>query len=411
MNFRGMTIGKMLISAIGVIALFVLVVFSGMIFENVGADEVVVIQSPVKGVLEWYTTPGLKWQGFGTPTHYKKRFQYWFSVAADQGKTADQSIKIRFNDGGHGFISGSVSCDMPLDEDHLNMLHAKYGSQAAVEHELVRTVYEKAIYMTGPLMSSKESYAEKRNQLISFIEDQAVNGVYQTSVKQTRDKDLITGTEKTVFVVDLVPDASAPAKLRREEISPLSTFGLKSYNLSINQIRYDPIVEEQIATQQRAIMEVQTAMAESRKAEQRALTAEQEGKANAAKSRWEQEVIKAREVTKAEQIFQVAEWDKKAADQYKQAQVLRGEGDGAYKRLVMEADGALAQKLATYEAVMGRFAQEFGKQKWVSEVSFGGSGASGGDQLSAMINLLSMQALESLGLNLKIPHGQGVKQK
>jgi hypothetical protein len=411
MNFREMTFGKILVSAIGVIAFFVLVVFSGMIFENVGADEIVVIQSPVKGVLEWYTTPGLKWQGFGTPTHYKKRFQYWFSIATDQGKNADQSIKIRFNDGGHGFISGSVSCDMPLDEDHLNMLNAKYGSQAAVEHELVRTVYEKAIYMTGPLMSSKESYAEKRNQLISFIEDQAVNGVYQTSVKQTRDKDLITGTEKTVFVVDLVPDASAPAKLRREEISPLSTFGLKSYNLSINQIRYDPIVEEQIATQQRAIMEVQTAMAESRKAEQRALTAEQEGKANAAKSRWEQEVIKAREVTKAEQIFQVAEWDKKAADQYKQAQVLRGEGDGAYKRLVMEADGALAQKLATYEAVMGRFAQEFGKQKWVSEVNFGGSGASGGDQLSSMINLLSMQALESLGLNLKIPHGQGVKQK
>ena len=40
-----------------------------------------------------------------------------------------------------------------------------------------------------------------------------------------------------------------------------------------------------------------------------------------------------------------AEQKKLAAAEYKQEQTLRGEGDAAYKRLVMKADGALQQKL------------------------------------------------------------------
>ena len=34
--------------------------------------------------------------------------------------------------------------------------------------------------MTGPLMSSKESYAEKRNELLRLMEDQVQRGVYRT---------------------------------------------------------------------------------------------------------------------------------------------------------------------------------------------------------------------------------------
>lgn len=40
--------------------------------------------------------------------------------------------------------------------------------------------------MTGPLMSSKESYAEKRTNLIRFIEDQISNGVYKTAQKDIK---------------------------------------------------------------------------------------------------------------------------------------------------------------------------------------------------------------------------------
>lgn len=77
-----------------------------------------------------------------------------------------------------------------------------------------------------------------------------------------------------------------------------------------------------------------------------------------------------------------------AAVEYKQEQILRGEGDGAYKRLVIEADGALAQKLETYEKVMGRFAAAIEKRKWVPEVQMGGgAGTDSGSKFSMPLQM------------------------
>lgn len=407
-TFLNMTVGRMMALVFGVILLIVLIFSTGMIFENVPAENIVVIQSPISGELNWYTDPGLKWQGFGKVTYYKKSFQYWFSSQSDQGKRDDQAIKIRFNDGGHGKISGSVRVDFPADKEKLTALHTRYGSQTAIEQELVRPAFERSIYMSGPLMSSAESYAERRNQLIYYIEDQASQGIYKTTTRLQKTKDPITGAEKTIALVELIKSDKSPGGLERSETSPLQDFGLKSYNLSINDMTYDTEVEEQIKSQQRAIMKVQTAIAESREAEQRAITAEQEGRANAAKSKWEQEVIKARVVTEGEQKKEVAKLNRDAAEFYKQEQILRGEGDARYKEMVMAADGALTPKLEAYKEVMNRAFQELGKQKWVPEVMLGGgsNNATGGDQLTSMINLLSMQALKNLGLDLTIPKGQ-----
>ena len=390
--------------AIGVVLVIVLAAFSTRIFQNVAADEVVVIQSPLSGDLVWYTSPGLKWQGFGKVTSYKKSFQYWFSSKKDQGSKTDESISTTFNDGGHAMVSGSVRVDMPLDSDKLTALHSKYGSPEAIEKELVRPAFERSIYMSGPLMSSAESYSERRNQFIHYIEDQASLGLFQTTTHLQRTKDPISGNEKTVNVVALVADPKAPGGFARSEDSPITLFGLHAYNLSINEIKYDETVEKQIQTQQQAIMQIQTAIAESRKAEQKALTAEQEGRAEATKTKWAQEAIKAQAVTEGEQKKDVARLSKESAEFYKQEQILKGEGDAAYKKAVIEADGALAQKLETYKTVMGGFAREFGRQKWVPEIVMGsGSTNADGNQANNMMNLLSAQALKSLGLDLSIP--------
>ena len=91
--------------------------------------------------------------------------------------------------------------------------------------------------MTGPLMSSKQSSAEKRNDLLSFIEDQAKVGVYKTRVLERKEIDPLSGKEKTVAITELVRD-SVGMVLRQDE-SPLSKFGINVYNLSLNQIKYD----------------------------------------------------------------------------------------------------------------------------------------------------------------------------
>ena len=368
---------------------------------HVDQDQIMAIQYP-NGSLGWFENGGFHLQWFGKVTKFPKRSQYWFSAKNDQGDTVDQSIKVRFNDGGHGSISGSVAWELPSDTAHLTALYQKYGNQHAIEQDLVRTVVEKAVYMTGPLMSSKESYAERRNDLIRFIEDQIANGVYQTETVESQVTDALTGEKRTVNVVRI---KELNGQTLRQESSPLRDFGIRTYNLAVNNLEYDGTVEHQIEQQQAAIMQVQTAIAQAKQAEQAAITAAKTGEAEAAKAKWEQEVVKARAVTEAQQRLDVATLDAKAAEQFKIAETLRGEGEANRRRAVMQADGALQKKLDAWIQVNEYYADAIKNHQgdWVPRVQMGGGGGNGGSNADALIQMFTAKTAHDLNLSMDLP--------
>jgi len=392
---------KIIFAVFGVVILFVVVSLSGRMAEDVPADSIVVIQDPIDGDLHWHISPGMKKQNFGKVTKYKKSMQYWFSVKEDQGKKTDQSIKIRFNDGGHAYLSGSLRYDLPLDSENLNKLHAKYTTNKAIEKELIAPVVEKAVYMTGPLMSSKESYAERRTQLINYIEDQISRGVYDMITKEEKGIDIMTGKETTITKIQL--KRTKEGKIIRAEKSPLEMFNIKVYNLSINSVRYDAIVEKQIEAQQVAIMQVQTAIAEAKQAEQKAKTVEKEGEAEAARTKWAQEAIKAKFVTEAQQRLEIAVLDKQTAEQRKQEDILLGQGEAERKKLAMIADGALTQKINAYVEIMKNFAIHLGQQKWVPDTQIvNGSDSQQSSNITQFMDILTTKALKDLSLDMSV---------
>ena len=380
-----------------IVLLAFLFIFSFKMLETVGASEIVVVQYP-NGKLEVYNTPGIKFQGFGSITRYKKSFQYWFSKAGDQGGENDESIKVRFNDGGHAQLSGSCRIDLPSDVASIIQLHTKYGSQEAIERALVRTVIEKAVYMTGPLMSSKESSSTKRTDLINFIADQAEKGVYKTRQVEKKVKEDGSDSSKIVTVVELLKDTTG--QFYRQEQSPFYKFSIGFSNLSINSLDYDSAVEKQIRSQQDLTMQVQTAMARAKTAEQQVFTTQKEGEAAAAKAKWEQEAIKAQKVTEAEQILAVQELATKTAAQYKQQQILEGEGDAEKKRLIMNANGALDVKLDAYVKVMEAAWSAIGAYtgNWVPTYWSGGGSAPNG--AFNTMEALNIKLLRDLNIDL-----------
>jgi hypothetical protein len=311
-------------------------------------------------------------------------------------------MKIRFNDGAHANISGSLSYELPVgDRDALMNIHMKFGSPENLEAQLIRTVAEKAVYMTGPLMSSKESYSERRNQLISFIDDQIVNGVFQTRVKTIQDKDPMTGAPRTVSITELI--TGSDGKPLRQDESPITQFKIRIYNLSLNEVKYEDRVEQQIGQQQNAIQQVQLAIAQAKEAEQKAITAAKQGEANAATAKWEQEVFKAKAVTEAQQKLEVARLEVATAEQYKLKKIKEAEGDAEYKRKIIVADGALQQKLEAYTEVMKAFAESIGKQKWVPEVVMSGNDkTAAGGNATALIEMLSAKVAKDLALDMKV---------
>lgn len=90
--------------------------------------------------------------------------------------------------------------------------------------------------------------------------------------------------------------------------------------------------------------------------------------------------------------------------------ILIGEGEAAKKSAIMKADGALKQKLETYERVMEKFAKEFGKQKWVPEIQMGGANTTGpGNEAANLINILTAKTLQDLGLDMNVSRSSLVK--
>ncbi len=388
-----------LIAGAVVLALCLVFIFNSV--TTVGAEEIVVKQNFMDGQLQVWSTPGVHWQNFGRLTRYKRSAQYWFSSKEDEGKKTDDSINVQFNDGGHGTISGSLRYDLPTDPSRMIKLHSNYGSMEAINHELVKQVVNKSVYMTAQLISSRESYAEKRADLINFISDQVVHGVYRTERHTVKTTDIISGQEKTIDMVQ--PKIGAgPNGIEREEISPIESFGINAYNITINQITYSPQVEEQIKQQQQAAMAVQQAMADARKAEQRALTVAKEGEANAAQAKWAQEVEKAKAVTTGEQQVAVAKLELDAAKLEAEKTMTEAKASADAKKLALNADGALKMKLDAWVEVNKSYAAAMGQQRWVPDIQMG---ASSTHSPSDLMTLWQVQAAKQLQVNVN-PSGK-----
>jgi hypothetical protein len=394
---------------VAIVGLLVVIwIFNGTVI-TIQADEIVIKQDLVGGQLHVWDTPGPHAVFWGTVTRYKRSAQLWFSAKEDEGKTQDDSIKVRFNDGGHGNISGSLRYTLPTDPNKMLTLHQTYHSMEAIDHELVRQVVNKGVYMSGPLMSSRESYAEKRADLINYITDQIQNGVYRTEHDQVKTTDPLTGQEKVVDIVRPKQNDHFANNIEREEESPIQKFGMGASNITINGIDYDPVVEAQIKQQQEAIMAVQQAIVNARKAEQDTLTVEQQGKAAAAKAKWDQEVEKATAVTAAEQEKAVAvtqaEKDKdvaalslETAKLNAQQTVTTAKAAADAARLQVQANNNFQGRIDAYVKVMEAWATAYGAQRQTPDVQLGG-GAGGGT--AAAMEVLAVKAARDLQVSPK----------
>lgn len=347
----------------------------GSIAEDVKNDQIVVNQVPITGTMEVWGQPGMYAQKFGHITTYQKTEQLWFG-AQGQG----DPIPVIFNDASDGLIYGSLRVKLPTDREHMLRIQTDYNGMDRLMNDLVRPTVTKVVYASGPLMSAFESYAEKKNDLIEYITDQLNNGVYKTTTKKVETIDPLTGEKKTVNVASLIEDEESPGGYKRSERSPFAYYGITigsddGGQVSVSKIAYSDKVNAQIAQQQEANMLIQTSKAKAAAAQQEAVRAEEEGKAAAAKAKWEQEKVKAVEVTKAEQEFEVARLAALKANEVKKKIIAEGEAEAAANRAKVAA-GLTPQERAEwdYKTKVG-VAQALAGIKLPTYVVAGGNGS------------------------------------
>lgn len=191
-------------------------------------------------------------------------------------------------------------------------------------------------------------------------------------------------------------------------------------------------VQKQIGEQQGALMAVQTSRANAQKALQDSLTVEAEGKAAVMKAKYEEEQKKVRAEVQAQQeqavaviaaqkLVDVAGKDKEqaliaatkdkevasltleSAKLEKQRQIELGTGEAERKRLVLAADGALAQKLDAWSKSQEVWANAFAKRAVPSVVTGGGQHTDG--DAAAMMELIGIKAAKDLALDMGVRQG------
>ena len=377
-----LTKGKVTAIICGVFALIVLCML-GSIGEDVKNEQIVVNQYPFTGEMAYWTDPGFKWQWFGHTTEYFKTQQFWFGGKDVEGNSHGTPIKVIFNDASVGYIYGSLRVVLPTDIEHLKLIQTAYNGMDRLMNDLVAQNVVKVIYASGPLMSAFESYAEKKNDMVAYITDQLTYGVYKTTDREEDVIDSFTGETKKVKVASLVADENAPNGYVRSEKSPFTSYGVIIDQVSITEITYDDKVNQQIQTQQQANMSIQTKKAEALAAQQDAIKAEAEGKAAAAKAKWEQEKVKATEVTKAEQEREVARLSAEKAEFDKKRIVAEGQAEAEANRLKVAAGVTPQEKLEwEYKTKVG-VAEALSQIKLPSIIMSGGNG-SGNSAMDAM---------------------------
>ena len=386
-----LTKGKVTAIIFGVFTLVILCML-GSVAEDVKNEQIVVNQYPVTGNMAYWTEPGLKWQWFGRTTKYYKTQQFWFGGKDVEGESHGTPIKVIFNDASVGYIYGSLRVVLPTDVEHLRLIQTAYTGMDRLMNDLVAQNVVKVIYASGPLMSAFESYAEKKNDMVFYINDQLTNGVYKTAIREEESVDTFTGEVKKVKVASLVANEHSPNGYARSEKSPFTSYGVTIDQVSITEITYDEKVNQQIQTQQQANMSIQTKKAEALAAQQDAIKAEAEGKAAAAKAKWEQEKVKATEVTKAEQNREVARLAAEKAEFDKKRIIAEGEAEAAANRAKVSA-GLTPQEAAewAYKTKVG-VAEALAKTEWPRIVMNGGN--SGG--ANAAMDVIALRQMTDL---------------
>ena len=165
------------------------------------------------------------------------------------------------------------------------------------------------------------------------VEDQLKNGIYVTkSDKVTIERSTGDIEEQRVTVIVYGQDGKPLRTPNR-----LQEIGCEVLECVIDVPQFDSKVEEMIAARKDEAMKTELAKQSAIRAKQDAITAEEQGKANVAKAKYEKEVDKVKEVTEASKKFEVEEYAAKTAKETAKKIEAEGMAQAAANRALVSA--------------------------------------------------------------------------
>ncbi|MDP2907754.1 MAG: SPFH domain-containing protein [Nanoarchaeota archaeon] len=411
-----------------------IILITGMFGIN-NAGYYSIVQYPW-GTINVVTTPGWYTQFFGKVTVYHKEGTYAFILPTkadletkqevpatkdeELSSVATQALPVRYNDGGTGHIYGKARFRMPGENQDILKIHYAFRSYEHLVDALYKVTTQNIMNLTASLMSSEESYTTTKEKFQRWAEDQMVFGPYETDTLRVK----VEGhTGKTEEIEKATIKYGQDGKVLHGK-SPFADYKITVTQVQVTNWTYEPKTLDQIQNKRTALMAIVQAKAEAEKALQEKITAEAKGLANVMTAKYEREVEKTKEMVDAEKVKAVAvieatktvevnkqrleatKLDRATAEQEKMATIERGRGDAEARKLKMEADNALEQKLKAYVEVNKNYADAIARYtgQWVPSIVMGQKDGKTGTGAQELIDLLTAKTAKDIGLDLTVPN-------
>jgi hypothetical protein len=271
------------------------------------------------------------------------------------------------------------------------MVNLKLEFAQGYEHFItsgIVPIVENAVKLGANLRSAQDAYTT----LALFqqsVQDQLENGVYVTHSERKEIKNATGDTEiRQVTVITLGKDGFPLRQPNR-----LQELGCDITSCVIDVPQFDASVENMIAKRKDEAMLTELAKQAALRAQQDAITAEEQGKANVAKEKYVKEVELIAATTKAREAFEVAEFGAKEALEEKKKKISIAQGiaeelriaDGLSERDKYQIDADVKRDIGVAEHM----------SKWVGPeivMTSGGNGSGG----SGIENALMIQMMKQI---------------
>ena len=303
---------------VGALPTLILVIW--FLTENVGyknSTEIVIKQSPF-GEMSCVEGQGYYFKAFSKTWTFLKARSFYFNSSTEkiEGKnwegdeTDEDDIEVTLSRNSKAWISGYLMYELPSDCSVLLRLREKHHTDDEIKHNLVRNAVMSGIAKTAPMFTAEAAKVTNLAEFQALAYDQITKGEYLTETRT--EKELVSEEERDSAgkvvkraeyaeykVTSLKLDSMGRRIVMNE--SALKEFEIKVTQFQIRGVKLDDVSQNQLDVVKKRETQRVANITEAETAKQLAITNEANGKANAAKAKWDAEAEKARVIVKMEQ--------------------------------------------------------------------------------------------------------------
>jgi len=391
-----MTPKKLAILVTTVVAIVIIATLSSSILETNESGYFQIKQAAITGDMSVRFSEGTYFQWFGKISPYKNVATVGIGSEKGEGSADIEAVPVIFNDGSKAEISGLVRIKLPNTEEDALRLKQEYSG--GFEHFIrsgVVPIVNNAVKLSANLRSAQDAYTT----LALFqqaVDDQLRNGIYITKSDKV-EIERSTGERETqrVTVIDY-DENGQPMRMPNR----LQELGCEVLECVIDVPDFDPKVEEMIAARKDEAMKTELAKQAALRAQQDAITAEEQGKANVATAKYEKEVEKVKAVTDAEKTFEVEALNAKKAIETAKKIRAEGEAQAAANRALVSAGLTPEQKMEMQIKIADVVSKNIANAPTPQVVIGGGAGGATDDLMQVFGAERAIELVKKFGVDI-----------